>query len=358
MTSSPDALPPATTRTPGGPDTALDDALLDTVRRAGRTGADLEVLWHAAIAVDSELAVSVDRRRRLADVVDRLVTAGHVRRPPSTPGAQDRSAEPWLPRVLRAATAPAPQRAPAPELPPDLVPELAPAKALARPRADEIATLRAANDFLRDFDPSRTPSPLRERSLEVFGDEKRLDALGSQRLFAEGVLSLELLHCYPVHPPFIYERISSAPAALVVENHHTYDSARRALAEDDRGFGVVGYGAGRAFCAAVASVVDLDPRVEILFYFGDLDVAGLQIPVAASKASAVPVVPARGLYEALLQADRRRPGSPVATQIVDELVGWLPEALRPGAKQVLLSGAWLPQEAVGLERLRAMARWQ
>ena len=67
--------------------------------------------------------------------------------------------------------------------------------------------------------PRRTD---RERSLDIFGNEKRLDTLASTRLFTTGAISLELLHCHVVHPSFVYERISDAPVVLVTENDHTY----------------------------------------------------------------------------------------------------------------------------------------
>ena len=31
--------------------------------------------------------------------------------------------------------------------------------------------------------------------------------------------------------PFVYEKVSEAPVVLVIENHHTYESARRALGD-------------------------------------------------------------------------------------------------------------------------------
>src|SRR5271165_1150764 len=60
----------------GALDLELDRALATVVRGSGRSGVSLEQLWRAAIAVDPDLASSVDRRQRLADSVDRLVASG------------------------------------------------------------------------------------------------------------------------------------------------------------------------------------------------------------------------------------------------------------------------------------------
>ncbi len=341
---------------------ALDDALATAVGRAARRGASLDDLWRAAIAAEPDLASAVDRRSRLLTALERLVAAGVVRPLPTRRDAQDRSALPALPLVVRpvaeSKSAPAARVA----LPADLLPELAGAQELDRPRVDEIDTLRAVNDFLRDFDTTRPVVPLRERSLEIFGDEKRLDALVGRRLFTMGILSLELLRCYEVHPPFVYQRVSRAPIALVMENHHTYDSARRVLARDPRGIGVVAYGAGRAFCASVTYLGDLEPGVECAYYFGDLDGPGLSIAQGAAEvarhAGVAPVVASRALYRALLDSPARRPGVVADTEAAASLVAWLPVDLQAEAMTLLMAGEWIPQEAVGLETLEALADWR
>ena len=340
---------------------ALDDALAAAVTAAGRAGASLEDLWHAAFAVEPELASSVDRRSRLLASLERLALAGRVRAWPTRRASFERSSLPKLPSVVRA-PAPAarewPLRTP---LPAELRPELAGARNLDRIRADEVATLVAVNKFLRDFDPNRPPVPVRERSLEVFGDEKRLDALRTQRLYTIGVLSDELLHCFEVHPPFVFQRVSDSPTALILENHHTYDSACRVLKVDPHGVGVVAYGAGRAFCASVTYLADMSPAVKQAYYFGDLDSAGLSIPanahLVAQSVGVAPVVPAVALYRALLTSPHRRPGSVIPEAVTAGLVAWLPKELQDETSKLLASGHWLPQEAVGLEVLTTLDWW-
>ena len=69
------------------------------------------------------------------------------------------------------------------------------------------ADLQAVNAYLlsvRGREP--VPAPTRERSLQIFGDEKRLDDLrkGDLALF-EGRVTLADLHCYTVAPPLPHE---------------------------------------------------------------------------------------------------------------------------------------------------------
>lgn len=340
---------------------ALDSALAAAVTAAGRQGAPLEDLWHAAFAVEPELASSVDRRSRLLASLERLAGSGRIRPWPTRRARFERSSLPSLPLVVRAPPTAARERPIRPVLPAELRPELAGARKLDRIRADEVATLIAVNEFLREFDASRPPVPVRERSLEIFGDEKRLESIRGQRLYVIGVLSDELLRCFEVHPPFVYLRVSDVPTALVLENHHTYDSACRLLKTDPRDVGAVVYGAGRAFCASVTYLADLDPAVKQAYYFGDLDSAGLSIPASAhlvgQSVGVAPVVPAVGLYRALLASPHRRPANAVSAGAVAGLIAWLPEELQAETSELLTSGWWLPQEAVGLEVMASLDLW-
>lgn len=340
---------------------ALDSALAVAVAATGRHGASLEDLWHAAFAVEPELASSVDRRVRLLASLERLAASGRIRPWPARRASFEHSSLPSLPLVVRAPGTPARERPSRPVLPADLRPELGSARRLDRIRADEVVTLVAVNEFLRDLDLARPSVPVRERSLEIFGDEKRLEAIRGQRLYAIGVLSDELLRCFEVHPPFVFQRVSDSSTALVLENHHTYDSACRVLKTDPRDIGVVVYGAGRAFCASVTYLADLDPAVKQAYYFGDLDSAGLSIPASAhlvgEAVGIAPVVPAVGLYRALLASPHRRPAGPVPAVVVAGLIAWLPEELQAETSELLTSGHWLPQEAVGLEVMSSLDLW-
>src|SRR5260370_9171997 len=108
-------------------------------------------------------------------------------------------------------------------------------------------TVEQVNQWLHDS-RDHLVVPSRERSLEIFGDEKALDRLIGTALFAPGRLSLELLRCRRVVPRLHCEPVGKGRVLLVVENSDTFNS----LAEVLRGrnyhrVGLAGWGAGTAF---------------------------------------------------------------------------------------------------------------
>ncbi len=124
--------------------------------------------------------------------------------------------------------------------------------------------------------------PMRERSLELFGDEKRLEALLGGQLLWEGRLTLRLLRCRRVHPPFVWRQVGAGPWALVAENHDTFYSLGRTLPADGH-VGVLIYGSGVHFQTSVTFLSHLAEPPSRLLYFGDLDAGGLRVPAAASR---------------------------------------------------------------------------
>ena len=211
--------------------------------------------------------------------------------------------------------------------------------------------------------------PLRERSLELFGDEKRLDGLLGTRLFTSGALTLDLLRCHQVPVPFAAQWVPGRPedaggvTLLVAENHHTYASlleATRAHAATGGPGRHVGYGVGGQFSAVVTSVTLLRPTPTRIRYFGDLDLRGLEIPARAAAAAVAaglpPVLPAAALYEALIGHGRPAKTAPVADSAAATAAAWL-GPLAATASALLCSGRRMAQEAVGLELLLAHPEW-
>ncbi|MGV7524135.1 hypothetical protein PJM24_28935, partial [Mycobacterium kansasii] len=64
---------------------------------------------------------------------------------------------------------------------------------------------------------------MRERSLDIFGDEKLLETRINGPLFAPGRLTLPLLETYPCWPP-VNQIVSGHGDWLIVENFTTYHS--------------------------------------------------------------------------------------------------------------------------------------
>jgi Uncharacterized protein conserved in bacteria C-term(DUF2220) len=234
-------------------------------------------------------------------------------------------------------------------------PELAWASEL-RFRPDELERLKRVNAWLRDRAADEPVVPLRERSLELFGDEKLLERLLGGRLFFGGRLSLPLLRARPVHPPFVCRPVSEAPVLLVIENHHTFHSLSELLGPSN-GVGVLAYGAGDAFVGSVTYAGDLG--VGEIRYFGDLDAKGLRIPAAADRERGLglpPVLPAVALYERLLSIGVPASAPAVPADVARELAAWLPADLRVPVVSLLEGGRRLAQEAVGYKVVRAWLR--
>jgi hypothetical protein len=92
-----------------------------------------------------------------------------------------------------------------------------------------MADLKAIDEFLKRGRPQSVAVPIKERSLEIFGDEKRLDELyRGSALFAPGRLRLDQLSCFVVPEPLPWARgADTSKPVLVLENVATWDSYRR-----------------------------------------------------------------------------------------------------------------------------------
>jgi hypothetical protein len=155
--------------------------------------------------------------------------------------------------------------------------------------ARQLHVLLTVQQFLADGGRQRPLVPVKERSVELFGKEKRLEMMRNSTLFLPGRLSFELLRCFPVSPPIVWDSSNADGVprpVIVLENHSTYHSFRR-WNQDSCVFAAVVYGSGDAFKTSAPGLVEVvrslswDGR---LFYFGDIDPEGFLIPLAACAA--------------------------------------------------------------------------
>lgn len=222
---------------------------------------------------------------------------------------------------------------------------------------NELVTAKAINSWLLRRRGKFLKVPLRERSLEIFGDEKYLDIRVRDRALFSGRLPLTLIGAFLVPHPLPY-RAANAPGqpVLVVENHHTYWS----LAEWNVRvcqYAAVVYGSGRAFCSSGPALEEAIRQCQAsgALYFGDIDPAGIWIPLRFNDANGVVVSAAVDLYRfALVRGTRRRPVTRVAD---DEKAAqqWLPE-LTDQIHALWSSDQWIPQESLGTEHL--FSNWE
>jgi hypothetical protein len=147
-----------------------------------------------------------------------------------------------------------------------------------------FAELQQLNTFLKDRGRERALVPIKERSLEIFGDEKRLDILFPSALFRPGRLDLtKTLFCELIGVPLAWKRgpaAASQKPLIVIENAATWHSYCRWNADRELFSGVV-YGDGNRFVDGIRYLKDLFAEIgsaRRVLYFGDLDPQGLLIP--------------------------------------------------------------------------------
>lgn len=330
--------------------------LADLMQTWPRTRVPLLDLWRLLDQADPASRMDIRRRAALATLLTELAEAGVISLPSSR--SFDRTERPPLPHFVTLAR-------PDTETPgpPDVVwhPELSWVPD-ARLTPSQIQNLTAINLWLfRSRDGLE--APVRERSLEIFGDEKALDRLLLTSLFGPDRLSLSLLRARRAVPRMVTHTAGDGNELLVVENSDTFDSLIRALSERSGPIGIVGWGAGAGFEASVLSVADLDRPISAIHYFGDLDPSGLRIPANASAlaaSSGLPAVrPAVGLYEALLAAGRPQSDQQaLSLSTAHDLTEWLAPAHREPVARLLCDGQRLAQEAVGLAYLLRHDDWR
>ncbi|WP_327321073.1 hypothetical protein OG735_40970 [Streptomyces sp. NBC_01210] len=324
-----------------------------------RQRVDFDALAGAADTGDSSLATSPRRRRILADAAQALQRRGLAQLPKSSAG-WDYSAHPPLPRwVKRSQPARSPRRRPAPRA---FVEPLSFASTLNLTAADH-ALLGPVNTLLRD-EPDAEIVPLADRSYQLYGDEKRLKNIDRQHLVAKGLLDVTAhLRARPTPAPLAMFELGPAPWMLIVENTAAFTSLREILnAWPDRDqVGWLGFGSGDHLAAsiptALTSLRERDHPVGTLLMYADLDLDGLhcaqQTSHRAQAAGLPPLLPATGLYEALLTGQPRS-HPPAAADEALAAAAWLPPHIAPSVAQLLTDGLVLRQEALPLPRLRAL----
>jgi hypothetical protein len=301
-------------------------------------------------------------RSRVVKALDELRYVGVISFPSlETRTAWDTRVQPPLPAwVARAEPIRPPRQVPVPRVWPSALE----AAAQMATRPDELELLARVAAWLRDNpEPDRVPAE--ERSLELFDDEKVLDGYLKTRLFTTGALSLDLLACHAVPVPFVSQHLDGASPTrlLVVENLATYFSIWTVLKEHTRCSRPdvhIGWGQGKSFAQSVLSTATLEPVPERVFYFGDLDLAGLRIAAGASAyavASGLPELRAAApCYRFLLDGPARwRRSDKTNSQRYpdyDEVCWWLPWSLRGSVRELLQARQRIPQERLSLRVLR------
>jgi len=222
--------------------------------------------------------------------------------------------------------------------------------------------LRQLNDFLKSGTSERCIVPIKEQSLQIFGDEKRLDSLLATALFRSEHLDIKRdFRCEVVGEPLPWKRGPIAAVhqpGIVIENAATWHSYCRWNIEQKL-FSAVIYGSGNRFVDGVRYLDDIFAELDgrrPLFYFGDLDPQGLRIPQEASaraQAAGLPAIePHLWSYRQLLMLGSGRAQSWEGEPPSSTLCDWLGELAEP-VRQLFAASQRLAQEHVGWEFLQS-----
>lgn len=224
-----------------------------------------------------------------------------------------------------------------------------------------FADLERLNEWLKRAGTARDSVPIKERSLEIFGDEKRLDALMLTSLFQPDRLTQDLLRCHLVPEPLPWKR-GRRPAGpvIVLENAATWDSFCRWDSEQAHFAGLI-YGCGNRFRDGVSFLREIFREIggpRPIRYFGDLDAPGIRIPQQAGGVARLAGLPAIEAdlwsYGCLLKRGKPQEyeaGEPLPPEYLD----WFGPLKAPVAA-LLQSKRRLAQEAVGWDCLKGAAR--
>ena len=329
----------------------LADRLLDELHAsAGKRKRLLAVECDdALLEAAPQLRSDPGRRRRLLELLVDLRDRGAL----SWSVARDRSVRPELPSFVTLVAATRDAVGPSPGPPTPWRPELEWAYELRLTPAEQEA-LVTVNAYRRDRRGDAAHIPHRERSLLLFGDEKRIDRLVRSRLFEAGRLTLDMLDCFWAAPPIAWTAVGEGDECLVSENAASWHTLRQVLAGR---VAAVAYGAGNAFIQSVAGLAG--SGFARLPYIGDLDAEGIAIPqraaVTAERFGLPAPEPSAPMWRRLvdLAAERGQPASPVPSEVATELCGWFRQAdLAKDVQRLLEAGVRVPQEALTAEMLR------
>jgi len=332
--------------------TSRTERLRARIDAAGRVKLPLGALLRSWSEAAPELRGRADQFELLVASLDDLAAIGHLTLPAAA--SWDRSTTPALPFFV---TVPGARRARRPGTwrSHPWCPELAWVASLTTLTERLVTDLLAVDDWLGGGGPEGDePLPLRMRSSEIFGDEKRLDDLTKSALFGPGRLSLELLGARRYPPPLAMRRVGDGPEVFVVENSDPFWAASTILERIAGPIGRVAFGSGASVESSIAALAWEDRHPAAIWYWGDLDPEGLRIASGAAAtalgAGLVRLRPADPLWSAMV-------GCPVATAgevdwgPVDE--SWLGPTTWEATAPVRAVHGCVRQEAVPVAALEA-----
>ena len=329
---------------------AFREQLLSPGRRVVRQ----EAVWTAFVESFSDLPSGPERRRWLAAVLEELSQQGEILLPVPHGKQWDLTSTIALPTAITlvALEGGVANKADWRNFP--WHPRLHWVFELRALMQDQVSFLKRVHSGLVSgwFDQ---PECFKYRSLQLTGDEKRLEKLHRGILFGPERLTLAMLGCEPESLPLASEHFSADPTLLIFENAAPFMLARKILAATSTpAFGRLAYGAGKQVLKAVGYLPMVEPAITEIQYVGDLDAEGMRIATEFQRLSTtIPVRPATEFHMAMLESanhlessdgwvskDERESDDPAAG------VGFLAGEIREQVGSMIRHGRRIPEEAL------------
>ncbi len=341
----------------------LDDGRLNIfltrlVARKHKT-AKLEDIWSAFASIYDDLPSGRERRLWLLTVLEELDASGEIALPVSHGRQWDRTSDIVLPTRIKLCAI-----------------EQSEEKTNWRTFAwhpalqwvlDRRHVIPSHFQFLKKVNQGlvegwfEASEPLKYRSLQLTGDEKRLQKLCKCRLFGTGRLTLDMLGCVAEVLPLAIERFSGNATMLLFENAAPFIVVRGILKEmNNTGIGCLGYGAGKQVIKSVGYLSMIEPPVGSVLYVGDLDAEGIQLAADIKRISShVTILPATSFHRAMIGAAAElgsANGWPVKEkqprQVAKSVLGFVDDSVRSKCAQLISSGRRIPEEVLSQATLR------
>lgn len=197
--------------------------------------------------------------------------------------------------------------------------------------------------------------PQKERSIDIFCDEKRLDIFLRKSQFKSGLISRDTLRCYYVPEPICCVQGPSGSinkSGLVVENATTFSSLCEFNKSEGR-YGFIAYGGGNSFISTVEGLMLTLKEYghSNVLYFGDIDWDGLQIMLGARKKlrqEGFELEADKWLYRLLVENGKGKKFNAARHRnISSEMREIMPIDLVYEIETLIAAGLRLPQELVG-----------
>jgi hypothetical protein len=216
-------------------------------------------------------------------------------------------------------------------------------------------------------------APLKYRSLQLTGDEKRLqELLKRKRLFAPGRLTQDQLNISTGPLPLLRERITPAGGCyLLVENEEVFRELYLLLRTMTHPpYDVIAQGRGNSLPSSIGWLSLIAEPVTSIDYLADLDPMALQIAqVMAEEAAAHHLPhprPATAFHQAILDAaahlghpngfpNEREQHAQLGFDKADELVAFLAPQHREVVRRIFLAGNRIAEEVAAPFLARALA---